>query len=181
MTKIITVNDKMQRGYTYELVARAGDLPSNFNPTVTPKEMLELGVFGGKYMTDCRDEFPDSWFTNAKLNSEKYDVAINRFGVKAGKDLAYWRSKGWIRTEHDPRGWFQWYCRFYRGRRIEGYDEWQIKRWRNIKRHLRYITNRFDIEDWTGSPVRRQTLLHWGVLADGSISGARLMELFERT
>lgn len=175
---MIIVNDKMQKGYTYDRVAKVGNLPPHFNPTATPKQMLELGVFGGKYMTDCVNEFPASWFKKAKLSPDKYDVSMNYYGVRASKNLKYWRDNNWIRDE-DPRGWFQWYCRFYMGRRIPEYDEWQITRWRNIKRHLTYILNRYDVKDLTGSPVRRQALLHWGVLVDGSVSKEDLIQSFK--
>lgn len=178
MGKIIVVNDKMQQDYEYELVAKPGCMPTGFRPNVTPKDMLELGVFGGKYMTDCVDEFPASWFNKAKLSPDRYDVSINRFGVRASKPLKYWVDAGWIREE-DPRGWFQWYCRFYMGRRISEYDDWQITRWRNIKRHLTYILNRFHVADVKGSPAKRQALLHWAVLVDGSQSGEELKKMFK--
>lgn len=91
-------------------------------PELTPQQMLELGVFGGKYMTDCQNEFPKTWFTNAKLCAEKHDPKLNFFGVNASKPLQYWREKGWI-YEEDPRGWFQWYCRYFMGRRIPPEDK----------------------------------------------------------
>ena len=124
---VVTVNDLMQKGYTHTLTCKEGeDFAPDFKPDLSPKEMLELGVFGGKYMTDCRDEFPASWFRNAKLNSEQYDKSLNYFGVRASQSLTEWRKQGWIH-EDDPRGWFQWYCRYYRGRRHPD-DERQIKR-----------------------------------------------------
>jgi hypothetical protein len=115
----IRVSDKMQRRYVYVLTEPAGrNFHPDFQPELTPKEMLALGVFGGKYMTDCRDEFPASWFEGAKLCPERHDPELNCFGVNASQPLAEWRRKGWIH-EDDPRGWFQWYCRYYRGRRME--------------------------------------------------------------
>ena len=115
--KTITVNDRMQTGYTYALVAREGaDFGVGFNPHHSPREMLEMGVFEGKYCNDCRDEFPDSWFQNAKI-SENPDVNQNYFGIKSRQPLSIWREKGWIYGP-DPRGWFQWYCRYYLGRRL---------------------------------------------------------------
>jgi len=173
----VTVNDKMQKGYVYDRVAEVGDLPDDFNPTVTPLEMLKLGVFGGKYMTDCRAEFPEEWFAEAKLNPNRYNANLNLFKVRASNNLKYWQDNNYLREE-DPRGWFQWYCRFYMGRRITEYDAWQIKRWRNIKRHLTYIRNRFDVTDLKGSPVRRQALLHWGVRVDGTVSYEDLVKAF---
>src|SRR5690349_5129431 len=103
---VIEVNDRMQRGYSYELVARPGrDFDPEFRPELTPKQMLRLGVFGGKYMTDTRDEFPNDWFREARLAPGKRDPALNHFGVDASQALAVWRSKGWIHPD-DPRGWF---------------------------------------------------------------------------
>ena len=137
--KMVTVNDKMQRGYTYALTAPAGrNFDPEFRPELTPKEMLALGVFGGKYMTDCRNEFPASWFARARLSTFGSDPALNYFGVNASESLSAWRDKGWIHT-HDPRGWFQWYCRYYMGRRMTAEDARQIKRWKAIRRHIAQI------------------------------------------
>jgi hypothetical protein len=134
--KSVRVNDKMQRGYTYELVAPTGrNFAPDFEPELTPAEMLRLGVFGGKYMTDCRREFPKSWFQRAKLSPSGSDPAQNYFGVSASQPLSIWRKKGWIYRD-DPRGWFQWYCRYYMGRRLEDEDARQIKRWKQIRRHV---------------------------------------------
>ena len=151
----------MQRGYRYELVAPMGeDFDDDFSPELTPKEMLELGVFGGKYMTDCTEEFPKDWFTNAKLCHEKHDPALNFFGVNASQPLSIWRAKGWIYRD-DPRGWFQWYCRYYMGRRIPVEDVRQIKRWKMIKRHVAQVKKNCKIGDFNCRPVQRQALLHW--------------------
>lgn len=161
MPQKVVVNDKMQRGYEYELVEPAGkNFALDFKPDLTPKEMLELGVFGGKYMTDCRDEFPADWFTGAKINSEKSDPSLNFFGVSASQSLSVWRSKGWIFAE-DPRGWFQWYCRYYMGRRIPAEDARQIKRWRAMVRHLAQIQNNCRAEDFSCRRRQRQAVLHW--------------------
>ncbi len=125
--KIIAVNDKMQRGYRYALTAPAGrDFAPDFRPELTPAQMLQLGVFGGKYLTDCRKEFPKSWFARAKLAGKERDPSLNYFGVDASQPLSVWRKKGWIYRD-DPRGWFQWYCRYYMGRRIAGEDARQIR------------------------------------------------------
>lgn len=113
----MAVNDLMQKNYIYWPAAAVGKyFHPDFKPPLTPKQMLELGVFGGKYMTDCRQEFPAAWFRKAKLCPERHDPALNYFGVNASKPLSYWKQKGWIHPE-DPRGWFQWYCRYYLGRR----------------------------------------------------------------
>src|SRR6201997_1701099 len=127
-SRVVHVRDKMQRGYSYVLTASPGrDFDPEFRPELTPKEMLTLGVFGGKYMTDCLNEFPKSWFACARLSSSDSNPALNYFGVDASQPLSVWRDKGWIHPD-DPRGWFQWYCRYYMGRRMPGEDERQIKR-----------------------------------------------------
>ncbi len=113
--KTVVVNDKMQKNYRYQLVEPIGkNFTPDFKPELTPKQMLAIGVFGGKYMTDCQKEFPVNWFKQAKLCSEQHDPKLNFFGVNASKPLSYWRKKGWIYPD-DPRGWFQWYCRYYMG------------------------------------------------------------------
>lgn len=161
MGKIIVVNDLMQKDYRYELSASMGeDFDDGFSPELTPKEMLELGVFGGKYMTDCQDEFPSDWFENAKLCHEKHDPKLNFFGVNASQPLSVWRAKGWIYHD-DPRGWFQWYCRYFMGRRIPTEDSKQIKRWRMIKRHVAQVKKNCKVGDYLCRPVQRQALLHW--------------------
>src|SRR5499427_2180120 len=115
--RTVTVNDKMQKGYRYALSAASGrNFDPEFQPQLTPAQMLRLGVFGGKYMTDCCSEFPRHWFTHAKLCADRHDPRLNYFGVNASQSLAVWRRNGWIRPQ-DPRGWFQWYCRYYSGRR----------------------------------------------------------------
>lgn len=152
-TNKITVTDLMQQSYTYFLTAPVGqNFDPAFTPDLTPKQMLQMGVFGGKYMTDCKDEFPQDWFTNAKLCHQFHDPKLNYFGVNASQSLSIWRSKGWIHPD-DPRGWFQWYCRYYMGRRHED-DSRQIKRWRAMTRHLSQLKNHF-------TPIRAQALLHW--------------------
>lgn len=158
--KKVTVNDIMQTGYSYYLTEPAGkNFHPDFKPEYTPKEMLELGVFGGKYMTDCQDEFPAAWFKKARLNPVFHDPKINYFGVNASQSLSIWRSKGWIYHE-DPRGWFQWYCRYYMGRRCDD-DERQIKRWRAMRRHLTQVKRNCMEGDHQCRPKQRQALLHW--------------------
>ena len=118
MKKII-VNDSFQQGYEYFLVELEGqNFDPEFKPELTPSEMLELGVFGGKYLNECKKEFPKSWFRNAKLSNSKKDIQLNFFKVNASLPLKEWMDKEWI-NEHDPRGWFQWYCRYHLGRRLE--------------------------------------------------------------
>jgi len=159
--QLVTVNDKMQRGYRYELTAPAGRaFDSEFRPELTPAQMLRLGVFGGKYMTDCRKEFPASWFARAKLAKKQRDKSLNYFGVDASQPLSVWRRKGWIFRD-DPRGWFQWYCRYYMGRRIADEDARQIRRWKAIRRYVRQIERHCEPGDLTCRKRQRQALLHW--------------------
>lgn len=158
--RLVVVNDKMQRGYRYRLTEPTGrNFDPAFKPELTPKEMLTLGVFGGKYMTDCRDEFPASWFTKAKLSPERHDPSLNYFGVNASQPLSVWRKKGWIHPD-DPRGWFQWYCRYYLGRRSLD-DERQIRRWRQIARHAAQVRKGCLPRDLDCRRRQRQALLHW--------------------
>lgn len=159
--KIVTVNDKMQKGYKYELVEPIGkNFNKDFKPDLTPKQMLALGVFGGKYMTDCIKEFPKDWFVKAKLCKDFHNPELNYFKVNASSSLSIWRKNGWIYKD-DPRGWFQWYCRYYMGRRIEGEDKRQIKRWRAITRHIAQITKNCRPGDMLCRRVQRQAVLHW--------------------
>ena len=160
MKEWVDVNDRMQRAYRYTRVAamRKGLDPA-FKPELTPAEMLSLGVFCGKYMNDCRDEFPKDWFENAKLSAQKPDRSLNHFGVRAGKPLSYWRAKGWIHPD-DPRGWFQWYCRYFSGRRMED-DERQIARWRAFARHAAQVRRNCEPGDPFCRPRQRQALLQW--------------------
>jgi hypothetical protein len=156
----VVVHDRMQRGYRYVLTAReGGDFAAEFRPELTPKEMLELGVFGGKYMTDCRAEFPADWFAHAKLCSARHDPSLNFFGVNASQPLSVWREKGWIHDD-DPRGWFQWYCRYHLGRRGPD-DERQIRRWKAMARHVAQIRSGCMPGDLDCRPRQRQAVLHW--------------------
>ena len=158
--QIVIERDLMQMGYVYFLTEQAGkNFHSEFRPQLSPKQMLELGVFGGKYMSDCTSEFPVDWFEKAQLCSEIHDTELNYFGVNASQTLAEWRRKGWIYKE-DPRGWFQWYCRYYMGRRCPD-DERQIKRWKSMSRHIGQIKKNCLPLDLDCRPRQRQALLHW--------------------
>lgn len=160
MKKKITVNDIMQKNYTYLLTEPIGkNFDPEFRPELTPKQMLKLGVFGGKYMTDCKAEFPESWFRKAKLCRDFHNPKLNFFGINASQPLSVWRAKGWIYHE-DPRGWFQWYCRYYLGRRCPD-DQRQIKRWKAIKRHISQIKNNCRRKDLSCRRKQRQAVLHW--------------------
>jgi hypothetical protein len=162
MRKVV-VNDKMQKGYRYTCSAPVGKkFDPRFKPGLTPKEMLQLGVFGGVYMRDCTKEFPQTWFAKARLQKKgiyTQDPALNFFKVQASQPLSVWRKKGWIYAD-DPRGWFQWYCRYYMGRRSAD-DERQIKRWMQMTRHIAQIRKNCRPGDWHCHPKQRQALLHW--------------------
>ena len=135
------------------------DLYKIFKPELSPKKMLELGVFGGAYFGEKISEYPKSWFEKAKL-SKKFDVKLNIFKVKAGLTRKEWQDKGWIFKE-DPLGWFQWYCRFSNGRRIKSIDEIQIKRWKNFTRHVKAIKKNCDEGDLSCRRRQRQAILQW--------------------
>lgn len=157
---VISVDDRMQQGYSYRLDAPMGkDFAPDFTPAFTPKEMLAHGVFEGKYLNDCRDEFPADWFKGAKL-SDVPDESLNCFGIKSRQPLSVWREKGWI-IGPDPRGWFQWYCRYYLGRRLPEVDTKQIKRWRAFTRHLSQVRINCAPLDFHCRPRQRQGLLQW--------------------
>ncbi len=156
----VEVNDLMQHGYVYFRTKPVGkDFHREFRPQLTPKQMLALGVFGGKYLTDCTNEFPREWFKRAKLCHERHDPELNYFKVNASRPLAEWQEKGWIFPE-DPRGWFQWYCRYYMGRRCVD-DLRQIGRWRAVRRHVAQLKKNCRRGDLSCRKKQRQALLHW--------------------
>ena len=130
-----------------------------FKPQLSPKKMLELGVFGGSYFGLNIKEYPKTWFKKSKL-SKNFDVSLNCFRVKSGLSRDHWIKKGWIFKE-DPLGWFQWYCRFSMGRRIPHIDQIQIKRWKNFKRHLMAIKKNCDEGDFNCRKRQRQAILQW--------------------
>ena len=130
-----------------------------FKPQLTPKKMLELGVFGGAYFGLNTKEYPKPWFKNAKV-SNKFDVKLNRFKVKSGLSRKEGQEKGWI-FKQDPLGWFQWYCRFSNGRRIPRIDEIQIKRWKNFNRHVAAIKKNCEPIDLNCRKRQRQAILQW--------------------
>jgi len=159
--RTIIVTDRMQKGYRYVLSAPVGRrFDPEFKPQLTPAQLLKLGVFGGKYMTDCRREFPKSWFAAARLSPRGRDRTCNFFGVDASQPLSEWKRKGWIHPD-DPRGWFQWYCRYYMGRRVPDEDRRQIKRWKAIRRHVRQVQKYCEPGDLLCRRRQRQALLHW--------------------
>ena len=158
----ITVHSKTQTGYTYTRTEPIGkNFDPVFKPDLTPKQMLALGIFGGLYMSDRPAEFPSDWFSHAKLSPDgKRHAELNFFKVDASQSLSVWKQKGWISSE-DPRGWFEWYCRYYMGRRLADEDARQIKRWRAMKRHLAQIQYGCQAGDIFCRPRQRQALLHW--------------------
>ncbi len=163
--RAVTVSDRMQQGYSYVLTEPAGkNFDPSFKPELSPQEMLALGVFGGVYMRDCKDEFPKEWFKGAKFqepHSYEHDGKLNCFKVNASQPLSVWRAKGWINEAHDPRGWFQWYCRYWVGRRIPLEDARQIRRWRAIARHSAQVKANCAPGDVLCRPRQRQAILHW--------------------
>ncbi len=158
---IVIVNDSMQTGYRYDCVAPEGqDFHPDFTPGLTPQQMLELGVFGGLYLEPSSGEFPASWFAKAKLAKAESRASLNFFGVSASQPRSVWLEKGWIHPD-DPLGWFQWYCRYYRGRRLPVEDARQIGRWKAIRRHVKQIQRNCEPGNLMCRPRQRQALLHW--------------------
>lgn len=159
--KKIVVNDSVQSGYSYNLTEKQGcNFHADFKPQLTPREMLELGVFGGLYFGEVPVEFPKVWFKKAALSSDgKQHKELNYYNVLASQPLSVWNAKGWIHRD-DPRGWFQWYCRYYMGRRHDD-DARQIKRWKAIARHTSQIVYNCRAGDEYCRPRQRQAILHW--------------------
>lgn len=160
--KCVVVNEEYQTGYKYDLTEPVGkNYSDGFNPQLTPKQMLKLGVFGGNYFTCRPNEFPENWFEAVEFSkSGNSDKQLNFFHVNASQSLKVWQKKGWIYFE-DPKGWFLWYCRYYQGRRIAKEDLRQIKRWKNMRRHITQLSNSCSMGDITCRPRQRQALLHW--------------------
>ena len=157
----VDVNDKMQKGYSYQLVEPIGEnYAFDFKPQLTPEQMLKLGVFGGKYMTDCQKEFPTKWFKGAKLSPKFANPEYNFYEIIASQPLEIWQKKDWIYPD-DPRGWFQWYCRYYMGRRIAQEDTRQIRRWRAMERHIAQLSKNCQKGDLACRRRQRQALLQW--------------------
>ncbi|MBD3330552.1 hypothetical protein GF354_03400 [Candidatus Peregrinibacteria bacterium] len=161
----IRVSDNMQKGYKYILQEKVGkNFHEDFTPELSPAQMLKYGVFEGKYLNDCYKEFPREWFEGAikKLSPAKPDISKNRFKIKSRQSLKVWKRKGWILPEDpDVRGWFQWYCRYYIGRRDEVLDSRQIKRWRAFNRHKAQVLKNCEKKDLKCRPKQRQALLQW--------------------
>ena len=164
-----------------------------FTPNKSPEEMLREGCFGGSYfrplysrrlgtiIEDDYQELPNAWIdgldVTTLLTSPEYDPEINKYKVKCGQSIEEWEASGWIDHQYDVRGWFQWYCRFYMGRRCPD-DDRQISRWRKCAgetgRWRRALLKKYramgvrevfddgeDEEKSDVSPVIHQTLFHW--------------------
>ncbi|MBI2436601.1 MAG: hypothetical protein HYV41_02560 [Candidatus Magasanikbacteria bacterium] len=167
----ITYSDKFQKNYRYKLTEPVGkNFHIDFKPQLTPKEMLKLGVFGGAYFIGVKGlipkDLPKSWFLGVELpQDEQKHAEYNFFGISASQSLKIWQEKGWIHAD-DPHGWFQWYCRYYLGRRHAD-DARQIKRWKAFRRHVSAVWNNCERGDLTCRRKQRQALLHWAY--DGRI------------
>ncbi len=166
MKKTVVYSDNFQKKYRYTLTAPAGKrFHPDFKPHLTPAEMLRLGIFGGAYFDGVDglipSDLPKAWFTGVVLSPNgKKQAKYNYFKKNASQPLSVWQKKGWIYPD-DPHGWFQWYCRYYLGRRIPGEDERQIRRWQAIRRHIMQIKNNCQAADATCRPRQRQAILHW--------------------
>ena len=164
------------------------DIHKQFKPNKTPKQVFKMGAFGGTYFRpiyssvtgknytpgEAMRGLPKTWFQDLDIKkmitSEKYDKNINKYKVKAGSSYNDWIAKDWIDETTAPRGWIEWYCHFYNGKRTKD-DERQIKRWINFAskesgrfriRYQNLITkeksNKIDFH-----PVLQQNLLEWGI------------------
>ena len=164
--KRVTYSDNFQKKYQYILIEPAGrNFDPEFTPELSPKEMLALGVFGGAYFIGVTggipSDIPKNWFTKAKMSPDMTkQKEYNYFDVRASQSLETWQKKGWIYKD-DPHGWFQWYCRYYLGRRIPDEDKRQIRRWKSYKRHAAQVHKNCSYSDLTCRTKQRQSLLHW--------------------
>jgi len=175
----VTVADRMQTRYSYTLTAPPGrNFAPGFRPALSPARMLRMGVFEGKYLNDCVFEFPREWYAAAlragRLSPGVADPSLNAFGIKSRLSLRAWRHNGWIPAamgDRDVRGWFQWYCRYWLGRRDAAVDAVQVARWRAFARHRGQILAsyrrlgrrrpRTAAEKRLHRPRQRQALLQW--------------------
>jgi hypothetical protein len=175
----IEVWNKMKKGYSYKLSVAPGT-QMEFKPYATPGEMLALGAFEGKYLNDCLLEFPAEWYWNAilagKLRPGEPDVSVNLLGVDSRQPLQFWVESGWVpggtkkgmhpelsdaKINPDERGWFQWYCRYWMGRRLPLLDAIQIQRWKAFTRHAGQIKAHCKPGDLECRPRQRQGLFQW--------------------
>ena len=154
-------------GYTYSLSNDYGkQIDKRMKYALKPIDMLKRGVFSGKYLNDDVKEFPKIWFSKSfnKLSPDFPDSNTNEFKIKSRMSLKHWKLKNWI-IKPDDKGWFQWYCRYFIGRRLPNIDEKQIKRWVSYKRHASQLRNAAFRENRVGDPSfrkkQRQSLLQW--------------------
>jgi hypothetical protein len=178
--RVPTPMNPVSRSYTYTLEANPGeDFHPDFKPQLTPAEILAYGAFEGKYLNDCYYEFPKEWFLGAaalgKLRPAplQADQSINLFAIKSRLPLSEWRKAGWAprrgghgllgdpKRNPDERGWFQWYARYWLGRRIPELDQKQIARWRSFRRHVGAIKANCSPGAIGCRGRERQALLHW--------------------
>ena len=177
--KIIYVDDKMQNHYSYQLDEPMGkNFDADFQPAFSPAQMLALGVFEGHYLNDCQNEFPKEWFSNARLSIEKPNIQTNCFKIKSRQSLQEWQRKGWIYGP-DPRGWFQWYCRYYMGRRIPALDRLQINRWKAFKRHKAQLDKNCPPSQINCRIKQRQALLQWAYNPINDTSKPEITKIFD--
>ena len=154
------MNDSFQKDYSYALSEPEGEnFDPEFKPLLTPAQVLQLGVFGGNYFQGEYDELPDSWLKDAVISDHGHNPALNYYGVDASQPLKVWIEKDWIRSQ-DPRGWFQWYCRYFMGRRSDD-DVRQIKRWKVMARHAGQVRKNCAQGHQGCRRKQRQALLHW--------------------
>jgi len=171
--------ETMSKPYSYILTEEPGELGPDFQPALSPAEILLLGAFEGAYLNDCYREFPAEWFLGAlmtdSLRPGAPDETVNLFKIKSRQPLSVWRENGWIPGKKtgghrailsspenpDERGWFQWYCRYWMGRRIPDLDHVQIGRWRSFARHAGAIKANCKPGDLNCRPRERQALLQW--------------------
>lgn len=161
------------------MIMTDNDWPDKFHPNLAPRDCIRAGMLSGTYFsrTDLISvgEFPVDWFEGLDPDTYSGDRErneVNMYGVHAGTSQADWERAGWMHSD-DPRGWFQWYCRYWRGRRHED-DERQIDRWARFAsvergRWTRTLYGKIrsagvPVDDGSISPVIRQSLLHWAYL-----------------
>lgn len=143
--------------------AEPGDYDrEDFDPDLTPREMLERGIFGGTYFREKPEDLPNEWFKNVDFEDVKQKAERNYYERNASKPMKYWEDKGWINEDADPKGWFQWYGRYHQGRRLPEEDKRQIRRWKQFKRHKAQVEKNCDPEDEDCRRKQKQALLHWG-------------------
>jgi hypothetical protein len=164
----LVASNLFQKKYKYELIQPIGrNFDKKFKPDLTPKEMLKMGVFGGAYFIGVKGlipkDLPKSWFKGVKISKDGIKHPdLNYYKIEASQPLSVWKQKGWI-SKYDPHGWFEWYCRYYLGRRIPEEDKRQVKRWNAIKRHVGAVVKNCRAKDLSCRRKQRQAILHWAI------------------